>query len=79
MKQAELEAGFQAVRRMIDSSGYGRWVSDAHCRQVAFSVLEAAEQVRQDSEEPLSPDEVRRLRSELERQAAGQPLPAPRQ
>lgn len=46
MTDAELEAGKQAVREKIDAAGYGSWVSDEQCEDVARSVLEAAEQAR---------------------------------
>lgn len=32
-----------AVRKIIDASGYGMWVSDGQCQEVAEAVLAAAE------------------------------------
>lgn len=46
MTHAELEAGTAAVRVAIDASGYGRWVSQDQCRDLAAAVLQAAENVR---------------------------------
>jgi hypothetical protein len=42
----EIAAGTKAVRTMIDHSGYGSFVSDGQCQEVAEAVLAAAERVR---------------------------------
>lgn len=41
--ETQIEAGAAAVRQKIDATGYGRWVSDDQCREVAVAVLEAVE------------------------------------
>lgn len=38
-----IAAGTAAVRAKIDATGYGGWVSDQQCREVAVAVLEATE------------------------------------
>lgn len=42
----EVAAGAAAVRSKINASGYGAWVSDAQCEEVARAVLEAVEELR---------------------------------
>jgi hypothetical protein len=37
----QLDAAFKAMRAFIDASGYGRIVSDAHCRDASTAVAEA--------------------------------------
>lgn len=44
--EEEIEAGIEALRKMLDDSGYGSWVTDAQCKQGVIAVLEAAEAVR---------------------------------
>ena len=43
---SELDAGTKAVREAIDASGYGRWVTDAQCKTVAYNVGIAMAKVR---------------------------------
>ena len=40
--KAQLHAGTKAVRKLLDESGYGGWVSDEQCEKTARAVLEAA-------------------------------------
>lgn len=37
----QLEAAFASLRKFIDEAGYGRLVSDEHCREVSTIVAEA--------------------------------------
>lgn len=46
MTDAEVKAGYHAVRKYIDASGYGYYVSDDACMEVTRAVLSAAEAVR---------------------------------
>lgn len=46
----EIAAGTAAVRTKIDESGYGSYVSDEKCEEVAKAVLDAVEELR--GEEP---------------------------
>ena len=39
----DLEKGFRAVRKYADDTGYGRYISDDMCREIARLVLEAVE------------------------------------
>lgn len=39
---AQLEAGFQAARKLIDGTGYGTWVSDENCRKLSLAIVDAA-------------------------------------
>ena len=45
--QCEINAGFAAVRRYVDASGYGHWISDQVCIDIATAVLRAAEHARE--------------------------------
>ena len=45
--QREINAGFSAVRRYVDASGYGHWISDQVCIDLASAVLRAAEHARE--------------------------------
>ena len=50
----ELDAGTKAVREAIDASGYGRWVTDAQCKTVAYNVGIAMAKVRVEHEERVA-------------------------
>lgn len=39
LTQADIECAKQAVRQAINETGYGSWVSDDHCRDLAAKVL----------------------------------------
>ena len=52
--EAEIDAGTAAVRNAINASGYGSWVSDAQCQELASAVLEAAEMARGEPADPES-------------------------
>lgn len=41
MTERQIKAGTAAVRKLIDDAGYGSWVSDDICREVAIAVLKA--------------------------------------
>ena len=45
--QREINAGFAAVRKIADYSGYGNWIGDQMCIDIAVAVLRAAESARQ--------------------------------
>lgn len=47
----EIAAATAAVRKKIDESGYGSWVSDAQCEDVAKAVLDAVAALRGESPE----------------------------
>ena len=54
--QREINAGMAAVRRYVDASGYGHWISDQVCIDIAAAVLRAAEQARAVmAEAPVTP------------------------
>jgi hypothetical protein len=42
----EHQAGFRALRELIDQSGYGAWVKDDVVHKMVKAVLDAAEEVR---------------------------------
>jgi hypothetical protein len=45
--QREINAGYAAVRRYVDATSYGRWISDQICIDIATAVLQAAEHARE--------------------------------
>ena len=44
--EADIEAATAAVRRLINESGYGAFVSDTQCREFAIAVLVAVREHR---------------------------------
>ncbi len=55
MTQHELDIGEAEVRKLINAAGYGRWVSDAQCEQVAFAVIQAVDDFRKAKAAPSKP------------------------
>lgn len=41
----QLAAAFKVARELFDKSGYGKYVTDDHCRQLATAVAEAVLEV----------------------------------
>lgn len=46
MTQAELDAGTKAARDFINETGYGMWVRDQQCEDLARAIIGAAEHAR---------------------------------
>jgi hypothetical protein len=42
ISQREIDAGVAAVRRYVDATAYGRWISDQICTDIAIAVLREA-------------------------------------
>jgi hypothetical protein len=38
---AHVEAAFRAMRRAADESGYGNWISDDKCTEIATAIASA--------------------------------------
>ncbi len=55
MTQHELDVGEAEVRKAINASGYGRWVSDAQCEQVAYAVIQAVDDYRKTKAAAVTP------------------------
>lgn len=53
------DAAFHAVRSFIDNAGYGRFVSDEHCRELSDVAAVAAnselELIKQEAAKPVDP------------------------
>ncbi len=52
MSQGELDAAFRAVRRYVDGTQYGSYISDTICRELAQDAVQAAEDIRKSKETP---------------------------
>ena len=48
MTLAEQVAATAAVRKVIDATGYGSYVSDEMCHELASAALQAADEVRRE-------------------------------
>lgn len=44
--ETEIQAGMQALRNILEVTGYSSFVSDQQCREITIKILEAALAVR---------------------------------
>lgn len=44
--ETEIQAGMQALRNILEVTGYSSYISDQQCREIVIKILEAALAVR---------------------------------